>query len=34
MVNLTDSAILKLKEFLKEQDLLDCGVRIFTSAGG
>ena len=34
MVNLTEMAVQKLKEVLKEGNLEDQGVRIFVSAGG
>lgn len=34
MLNLTDSAVQKLKEVLKQENLSDHGIRIFVAPGG
>jgi|MudIll2142460700_1097286.scaffolds.fasta_scaffold72492_4 Fe-S cluster assembly iron-binding protein IscA len=34
MLNLTDSAVLKMKEVLQQVNLPDHGIRIFMSPGG
>lgn len=34
MLNLTESAVQKLKEVLRQGNLTDQGIRIFVSAGG
>jgi Fe-S cluster assembly iron-binding protein IscA len=34
MVNLTDSAVHKMKELLQQVNLSDQGIRIFMSPGG
>jgi len=34
MVNLTETAVQKLKEVLRQGNITDQGVRIFVSAGG
>jgi Fe-S cluster assembly iron-binding protein IscA len=34
MLSFTDSAVLKFKEFIEEQKLIDHGIRIFAVPGG
>jgi len=34
MLNLTDSAVVKMKELLQQVNLTDYGIRLFMSPGG
>jgi Fe-S cluster assembly iron-binding protein IscA len=34
MLNLTDSAVVKMKELLQQVNLTDHGIRLFMSPGG